>query len=382
MDFSLPIELIQLQESVRHFVSRELAPLENRVEVEDDIDPAVMRKLRARALELGVYGFNIPHELGGGGLGPLGEVLIGEESGRTSMPLAESIGRLPYSLVRCTDTQLDWLLKPILQADKTACVALTESEAGSDLGAIRTRAVRDGDSWVLTGSKQFISNAETSNFILVLAVTDPGAKLRDRFTVFVVNNDAPGLVFTHRFRKMGWRGYHISSFSLDECRVGADRVLGGVGAGFETIMASVNTQRLYIASRCVGAAKQLLELATEHARTRRTFGRLLGEHQAIQFMLADVDVELEAARMLVFAAAYKGEQQAPDYRIAASRAKLYATEMAGRAADTTLQIFGGSGYMSDLPVERIYRDLRGYRIGEGSSEMQRLQIARHVLARR
>lgn len=381
MDLSLPLELRMLQETVRTFVARELAPLEEKIEADNDVDHGLMRELRAKAVDLGLYGFNIPSELGGGGLSTLGEVLVGEETGRTSMPLSEVVGRVPYALTKCDAEQVDWLLKPILQADKTACVALTESEAGSDLGGVRTRAVRDGEGWVLNGSKQFISNAETSDYILVLAVTDPSASLRERFTVFAVERNQPGLTFTHRFKKMGWRGYHISAFSLDDCRLGPERVLGGVGNGFETIMASVNSTRLYIAARCLGAARYLQELALEHAKIRKTFGKKLAEHQAIQFMLADMDVEIEATSGLVMAAAWEGESGASGYRIAAARAKLYATEMVGRAADATIQIFGGAGYMADLPVERIYRDMRGYRIGEGSSEMQRIQIGRHVLAR-
>jgi alkylation response protein AidB-like acyl-CoA dehydrogenase len=340
-----------------------------------------MWSLRKRAVEVGIYCFNIASELGGGGVGPLGEVLIGEEAGRTSVPLAEALGRLPNSLSLCRPDQREWLLDPALRGEKTACVALTEPDAGSDLRGLRTRAVRNGGGWVLNGSKQFISNAETSDYILVLAVTDDSADLHGRFTVFAVARDNPALHFTHRARKLGWRGYHISDFSLDDCRVDDGTVIGEVNGGFAAIMRSINTQRLFIAARCVGTAEELLKLAVDHANTRRTFGRLLGEHQATQFRLADIDMELEAARMLVRLAAWKIEQKDADARIAASRAKLYATEMAGRAADAVLQIFGGSGFMSDLPVERMFRDMRGYRIGEGTSEMQRIQIARSVLAR-
>jgi acyl-CoA dehydrogenase len=174
----------------------------------------------------------------------------------------------------------------------------------------------------------------------------------------------------------------MNAFALDDCYVGPERVLGGIGAGFETIMSSVNTMRLSIAARCVGSAELLLALGRDHARNRRTFGSYLADHQAIQFKFADMDVELEAARMLVLAGAWKADSGDPDVRIAASRAKLFATEMAGRVADQVMQILGGSGYMADLPVERMYRDLRGYRIGEGASEIQRIQIARHVLAAR
>jgi acyl-CoA dehydrogenase len=379
MELSIPVELRQVQESVRRFVDRELAPLEAFVDQTGEIDHEVMVKLRRRAVELGVYGFNLPEEVGGGGIGPLGEVLIGEEIGRTSIALAEAIGRLPQSLALCTPEQVEWLVRPAVRGEATACVALTEPDAGSDLGAIRTRARLDNGTWIINGSKQFISQAETSDYILVLAVTDPDAPLRGRFTVFIVERTNPGLHFTHRFRKLGWHGYQISAFSLDQCTVAEGNVLGGVGNGFETIMSSINGTRLYIGARCVGSAQELRRLSVSYAKQRSTFGSLLGEHQAIQFMLADMDVEIEAARLLVYSAAWQQQIKAPDARVATSRAKLYATEMAGRAADTAMQIFGGAGFMADLPIERMYRDLRGYRIGEGSSEMQRIQIARHVL---
>jgi acyl-CoA dehydrogenase len=381
MDFSIPLELSMIQDSVREFVERHLRPLEREVDEADDIDPAVMQELRGHAVQRGIYGFNLPEELGGGGVGPLGEALIGEATGSTSMPLAEAVGRLPRSLALADADQREWLVGPALRGERTACVALTEPEAGSDLSAIRTHAVRSNGGWALSGSKHFISNAETSDYILVLAVTDPAAGLRERFSVFVVDRNSPGLEFTHRFKKMGWHGYHISSFSLDDVHVGEDRVLGGVGTGFDVIMASVNTTRLYIAGRCVGAASTLLDMACEYAANRKTFGKRLGDHQAIQFMIADMEVEVSAAQMLLYAGAWESTANPTQSRIAASKAKLYASEMAGRVADKTLQIFGGAGFMCDLPIERLYRDLRGYRIGEGSSEMQRIQIARHRIAK-
>jgi alkylation response protein AidB-like acyl-CoA dehydrogenase len=382
VDFSIPKELIELKEVARTFVTRELAPFEEQVDRDDDIDPCKLRELRLMAAKIGLCGFNLPRELGGGGVGPLGEVLVGEEVGRTSMPLAEVVGRLPRSLIFADRQQVEWLVRPTLCGDKTVCIALTEPNAGSDLQGVKTKAVRESDGWRLNGSKQFISNAETSDFIIVLAVTDPGAPIRRRFTTFIVERPSNGLHISRRFRKMGWHGYHISAFSLDNCLIPTDHVLGEVGGGFDTIMESVNTTRLYIAARCVGAAQDLLRRSINYAVTRRTFGSRLGDHQAIQFMLANMDVELEAARLLALAAAWKGEAYAADFRISVSRAKLYATEMAGRVADSAVQILGGAGFMSDSPVERMYRDLRGFRIGEGSSEMQRIQIARYLLARR
>jgi acyl-CoA dehydrogenase len=381
VDFSIPPPLLELRDVVRQFVARELKPLENAVDEADDIEPDKMRELRMRAAGIGFAGFNLPASVGGGDVGALGEVLVGQEIGRTSIAMAEAIGRLPRSLVFARAEQRPWLVDPQLRGEKSACIALTEPNAGSDLSGVETRAVRDGDGWRLSGSKQFISNAETSDFIIVLAVTDPAAPLGGRFTTFIVERPQPGLHIMRRFRKMGWHGYHISAFTLDDCFVPADHVLGEVGGGFTTIMESVNTNRLWIAARCVGSAQELLRLSVDYATTRRTFGSRLGDHQAIQLMLASMDVELEAARMLVLNAAWQAETGSPEFRIGASRAKLYASEMAGRVADSAVQIFGGAGYMSDLPVERMYRDLRGYRIGEGTSEMQRIQIARYLLGR-
>lgn len=380
MDLTIPQELRLLQESAREYVKRELLPLEAQVEEEDDIPQETMRRLRKRAVELGFYGFNLPAELGGGGVGPLGQVLVGEELGRTTMALGEAFGRLSQSLSFCKGDQIDWLLKPALQADVTICNALTESGAGSDLGGIITRARREDGKWRLDGAKQFISNAETCDYMLVLAVTNPEASLTSRFTTFIVSRNDPGVHMMPRFKKMGWRGYPISSFSLDGCLLDDNHVLGEVNGGFATTMASVNTTRLFLASKCVGTAHELIRLTREYANQRKTFGRLLADHQAIQFKLADMDVELEAARWLVMAGAWKGETGQSDFRIAASRAKLYASEMVGRAADAAMVVYGGSGYMSDLPIERMYRDSRAFRIGEGTSEMQRIQIARHVLS--
>jgi acyl-CoA dehydrogenase len=379
MNLEIPEELLEIKALVRSFVTNELAPLEMGVDEEDHLDEEHAANLRKQSVELGLYGYNLPAELGGGGISPLGDVLISEEMGRTSIPLGDTIGRLPQGLSFCNDEQVECLLKPVLRVEKVTANALTEPNAGSDLSALETRAKPDGDGWRINGFKQFICGAELSDYILLLAVTDPDATLRDRFTTFIVETSSPGLEMITRFKKMGWRGLPMNAFALDDCYVPGDRVLGEVGKGFKTIMSSVNTMRLSIAARCVGAADMLLGIAKTYALDRRTFGARLADHQAIQFKLADMDVQLEAARLLVHAGAWRVERNDPDLRIAASRAKLFATEMAGKVADETMQILGGTGYMTDLPVERMYRDLRGYRIGEGSSEIQRIQIARHVL---
>jgi acyl-CoA dehydrogenase len=374
-----PEALEQLRRTVRGFVERHLAPLEAEVDAADAIDPGVMARLKREAMALGLYGYNMPAELGGPGLSMVEQVVIGEELGRTSMPLSNAVGRMLGSLRFADAAQREWLVAPLMRAETTIAYALTEPDAGSDLNALRTRVRKAEGGWVVTGSKQFVSHADTADHIIVLAVSDPEARLTRRLTTLVVPRGAPGLTVTRRFRKLGWRGYHLAAFSLEECFVPDTHVLGEPGRGFETMMATVNADRVMVASRCLGIAQAALDLAVPWARQRRTFGKPLAEHQAIQFALADSDVELEAARLLTLKAARLGDEGDPGFRIAASRAKLYASEMAGRVTDRVLQVFGGAGFMCDLPVERLWRDARGFRIGEGTSEMQRIQIARSLL---
>jgi acyl-CoA dehydrogenase len=271
------------------------------------------------------------------------------------------------------------LLDPILNADKLVAYAVTEPDAGSDFERVATRAQRENGRWILNGTKQFISNAEVADFVLVVAVTDAGAPLRSRFTMFIVERDNPGYRYVRSFRKMGWRGHSLGVFSLDDCAVDDDHILGEPGGGFDAVMSTINATRIQLSGRYVGMASELIELAVDYAKQRVTFGAPLGEHQAVQFMLADCDVECEAARLLMYQAALQADAGAPGARIAASRSKLYGSEMVGRVADRAVQIFGGAGYVADLPVERMYRDARAFRIGEGTSEMQRIQIARHMI---
>ena len=373
-------EIEMVRTTVRGFVRSRLAPLEESVERADDIDLKVLAGLRKEALALGLYGFNMPASVGGPGLPASMQLAILEELTYTSVPLSEALGYLPLSLSFCNQEQKGRVVDPVLNADKTVTYALTEPNAGSDLGGLRTRAVRVEGGWCLNGSKHFISHAETADYILVLAVTDENASLKKRLTTFIVGRSNPGVVGMTRYRKMGWRGYHLNGFTLEDCIVPNRDVLGEVGSGFLTMMASINHDRIFSACRSLGLAARGHEMACAYARERQAFGAPLREHQAIQMMVADNDVEIEAARALIHRAVALAEANDPDFRIAASRAKLYASEMGCRVSDRVLQIFGGMGYMCELPVERLYRDARGFRIGEGTSEMQRIQIARHALA--
>ena len=381
MDFAIPDELETLSTTVRRFVLEHLRPLEKSIDEAEYADPDVMRGLRRKAVEIGLYAHNLPVEFGGGGLSMLGTVVVGEELGRTSMPLNLGIGGfLPEMLTLASEAQRSWFLDPLARGEKVIAYAMTEPDAGSDLGGLKTRARLEGNEWVINGAKQFVSLADHAEFIVVLTVTDPGASLRGRFTCFIVDRENPGFRFLRSIKKMGWRGSDFCAFALDECRVNDEAVLGEVGGGFAAVMGTVNKTRIQAGACWVGMAQELQEQAISHAKQRRTFGSLLGEHQAIQFMLADNDVEIEAARLLVYRAANAVDQGQSDARIAASRVKYYCAEMVGRVADRVLQIFGAAGYSRELTVERMYRDARAYRIGEGSSEMQKIQIARYLLA--
>ena len=373
-------EIEMVRTTVRDFVRNRLVPLEDEVERADDIDLEVLASLRKQAVALGLYGFNMPAAIGGAGLSASMQLAILEELTYTSVPLSEVLGYLPLSLTFCNADQQRRIVEPVLAADKTVTYALTEPNAGSDLGGIRTRAKRVDGGWRLNGAKHFISHAETADYIIVLAVTDENASLKGRLTTFLVERSNEGVVGMTRYRKMGRRGYHLNGFSLEGCFVPDQDLLGDVGGGFLTMMASINHDRIFSACRSLGLAARGHEMACAYARERKAFGALLRDHQAIQMMVADNDVEIEAARALIHQAVAFAERDDPNFRIAASRAKLFASEMGCRVSDRVLQIFGGMGYMTELPVERFYRDARGFRIGEGTSEMQRIQIARHALA--
>lgn len=379
-------ELRMMLETVRRFADEFLAPEVDRVERDDDIDEETVRMLRAKASELGLYAYNLSEDLGGAGLSYTAQCEVARILGRIPIALRHAAGRLPESLAFASGAQKDWLLEPVVTGKKAIAYALTEPNGGSDLAGMATRARRQGTQWVLNGEKQFISHPDRADFIIVLAVTDPAAPLTKRLTAFIALPTDPGLELSPRLRLMGWRGYHLAGFHLDGCTLSDDRILGKVGEGFKVIMSSVNSTRLALAAECVGMAEMALEASASHAATRRTFGHLLGEHQGIQFMLADREIDVDAAWLLTQRAAEIGDQLTPDkrgdtFQVAASKAKLFATEALGRVADTAVQLFGAAGVTKDLPLERWYRDARLHRIGEGTSEMQRIQIGRAVLRR-
>jgi alkylation response protein AidB-like acyl-CoA dehydrogenase len=373
-------DIALLRQTAHRFVRERLVPLEAGIDAADEVPAGLLATLRAEAHELGLYGFNLPTSLGGPGLPAEGRLAVLEELTYTSVPLSEVLGYLPLSLRFCSAMQMEDLLPAIRCGRETMTYALTEPGAGSDLSALRTLGKKVEGGWVVNGAKHFISHAETADYIIVLAQTDPKASLKGRLTTFLVRKGNPGLVGMTRYRKMGWRGYHLNGFSLENCFVPDHDLLGEPGQGFQVMMESINHDRIFSASRSLGLARRAHEMSCAYAKERKAFGVAIGEHQAIQMMIADNDVEIEAARLLIAEAVRRIEHGTRDARIAAARAKLYASEMGCRVADRALQIFGGMGYMAELPLERFYRDARAFRIGEGTSEMQRVQIARNALA--
>jgi acyl-CoA dehydrogenase len=312
-------------------------------------------------------------------LSALGQVVVAEELGRTTIALSRCAGYLPALLAYCRPDQRDWFIDPLISGEEFVTYAVTEPDAGSDVGATKTRATPVDGGWSLTGGKCFVSNVDISKWVIVVAVTDPTASINNRFTLFIVDKSNPGFHFMRNIRKLGWRGAEFCQFSLDDCKVPDHCIIGEVNGGFELIMLAINLTRIHLSGIYVGMGDELRRLGIDYAKQRKTFGKRLGDHQGIAFMLADIDCELEAARLMTYAAAVAYDNQQSDMRIAASRSKLYASEMAFRTADRVLQLYGAAGVSCDYPIERMFRDSRQFRIGEGSSEIQRIQIARHLM---
>ncbi len=378
MDFTLPEELEDLRGVMRGFVTRELVPLEPLVqrEWEWEIPADVQHRLDVTARQLGLASLSVPPELGGAGLGFLGLVVVKEELGRTIVPWIIP-GEPSVSLYACTEEQRERYLQPIIRGEKVMAFAQTEPEAGSDPAGMKTVAVRDGDEWVINGQKRFITAAHRADFLQVVAVTDKEKRQHGGITCFLVDTDTPGFEVVRRDRIMGREA--PCELRFDDCRVPANSVLGEVGGGFALAQKWLAAHdRLDQGPYAVGRAERALELATEYAKNRVTFGEPLANRQAIQTMLADSYLEIHQCRLMVYHAASKADRH-EDIRVAASMIRLFATEMQSRVVDRAIQIHGGVGLSEDLPLAALYQYIRSLRITGGASEIQRYIIARHVL---
>jgi acyl-CoA dehydrogenase len=372
-----------VMETTRAFVHRELVPHEDEVERTGRLDPELVRELRGRAIRAGLYAANMPEDVGGAGLDTLAWMLMERELGHTGYALQMlAVARPSRILLACEGAQRADYLLPTVAGERVECLAMTEPEAGSDLRGMRTRAVRDGADWVITGTKHFISHADEADFVILFAATGEqaagdGAPRRAEISAFLVDTDAPGLTVQTGYRSVSHRGYTNSVLNFDGCRLPGSAVLGEVGRGFEVAGTWLGTTRLQVAASCLGRARRALDLAVRHAATRSQFGRTIGRNQGVSFKLADMNVALESASWLTWRAAWLADIGDADTAIA--MAKLHATEALAMIADEALQIHGGMGLMDELVLERIWRDARVERIWDGTSEIQRHIVSRALL---
>jgi acyl-CoA dehydrogenase len=369
-----------LLDAVRRFVRERLVPAEEEVAQTDVIPEDIVADMKA----LGLFGLTIPEEYGGLGLTMEEEALVVIELCRTSPAFRSmfgttvGIGSQGIVMDGTPEQKQAWLPR-LATGELIASFALTEPDAGSDAASLRTTAIRDGDDYVVNGTKRYITNAPHAGMFTLMARTDPGNKGAGGITAFIVDARTPGITLGRNDRKMGQRGAHTCDVSFENCRVPAANIIGGKeGRGFKTAMKVLDKGRIHVAAVCVGAAERILEEALRYAMERRQFGRPIADFQLVQAMLADSKAEAYAARCMVIDSARRrdaGENVSTE----ASCAKLFASEMCGRVADRAVQIHGGAGYMSEYAVERFDRDVRLFRIYEGTSQIQQLVIARNMI---
>lgn len=380
----LPITDLQkeIQSTARNFAQRELVPLASERDKQSRFDRAMVHQLA----ELGFLGMMIPEQYDGLGLDAttyliaLEEIAAGDGSAAVLMSVHNS---LPTQMILHfgNDAQKEEFLKPMARGEKLGAFALSEPEAGSDAGSLACQAVRDGDDWLLTGTKAWISHGSEADVILCMARTDESGNRKGAkgITAFILSPDLPGLKVSKKESKMGLRASPTVSISLDNCRVPGSRVLGEVGQGFIYALSSLDHGRLGISAQAIGIARAALEVAAKYALERKQFNKPIAEFQAIQFKLADMATQLTAARTLLHAAAGAKDRGEGTSRFS-SMAKVFCTETAMKVTTEAIQVLGGYGYVADYPVERYFRDVKATEIYEGTSEVQRIVISRAILA--
>ena len=378
MDFSLSDEEIQTRDWVRQFVQREIQPLEATALRREragkpGVTPEEFTELKNKARQFGFFGIQTPEEYGGMGLSAVMTAIIEVELGRSFIPFRFG-GYADNILFHANDEQKAEYLLPTIEGDRVSCFAITEPGAGSDATAIKTTARKDGSDWVISGEKTFITGGNEADFTMVFAITDPAKGVNGGVTCFLADRD------------MGWKSEYIDTMGewgpaaliFDDVRVPERNILGEVGEGFTLAMQWIGRGRYLLPARALGACERLLDMAMDHARNRVTFGQPIADRQAIQWMIADSAVDIEALRWLVLSAAWQVDAGL-DSRQAQSMAKLYGGVHANEIVDKVLQIHGGMGYTREMPIERWYRELRLLRIYEGTDEIQRRTIARNLL---
>jgi len=372
-------EIEQMTQMVRNFVENEVEPYAQQIEDLDEIPQHLIEQVK----ELGLFGMSIPEEYGGIGLGMVGKAAVLEQLGRTHNGFVSLIsahtGIGSTGLVRLgSDYIKDKYLPDLATGNKIAAFALSEPGAGSDATNLATRAELIGDKWILNGTKHFITNAPVADVFTVFALTDKEKGAKGGITAFLVEKDFPGFTVGKKDKKMGLRGSYTAQLIFENCEVPKENVIGQVGMGYMAALKILSEGRIGLAARAVGSCDKLIELSAQYAKERIQFGKPISSNQAIQWMLADMATETEAARTLTLKAAYMVDEGKKVVK-ESSMAKLFASDVFNRVADKAVQIHGGMGYVSDYPVERFYRDARITKIYEGTNEIQRLIIARNIL---
>ncbi len=381
MEFDLSHEQKMLVDSVKAFVEQELYPHEEEVEKTGQVRPDLVQKIKQRSREQGLYAAGMPESLGGGGLDVFDMTLVDKELGRANFALHYIVGRPSNILQACTGEQREKYLLPCIKGEKVDCLAMTEPDAGSDVRGMKCKAERDGDHFVINGTKHFISHADLADFVILFAASgleETARGTRKKISSFLIDKGTPGLTIRPGYESVSHRGYHNCILDFDNCRVHESQLLGVEDKGFEVANDWLGHTRLQVAACCLGRAHRAFDIAHDWAANRKQFGQEIGRFQGVGFKLADMKTRLEAAELLTFRAAKKASQglaSETDYAMA----KLYATEMLAFVADESIQILGGMGLMKDFPLERIWRDARVERIWEGTSEIQRHIIARDLM---
>ncbi len=368
-----------LIEQVRRFVTEKCIPLEAQVGETDEVPQTIVDEMK----QLGLFGLAVPEAFGGLGLDMETECLVALELGRTSPAFRSvagtNIGIGSQALVLFgTDEQKQKYLPGIASGDLISSFALTEPEAGSDAGSLSTKAIRDGDHYVLNGTKRYITNANKADLFTVMARTDPDTPGAKGVSAFVVERNTPGLSVGAPEKKMGQQGAHVCDVIFDDVRVPAENMLAGEGEGFKVAMSVLDKGRLHISAVATGASERLIKEMVNYAMEREQFGKPIAQHQLVQALMADSQAETYAARCMIMDAARRRDA-GENVTMLASSTKLFATEACGRVADRAVQVFGGAGYISDYGIERFYRDVRIFRLYEGTSQIQQIVIARELM---
>jgi len=381
MNFELSDEQQMIVDTVRAFVENELYPHEEEVERTGLVPKELGQEIAQKVKDIGFFAPNISTEAGGGGLGQLDFTLLERELGRASMALSVFFGRPSGILEACTGEQREKYLLPAVSGEKFDALAMTEPGAGSDMRSMSCTAVADGDDWVINGTKHFISHADIADFVIVFVATGEEETPRGpkkKISCFLVDRGEPGFEILPGYHSVSHRGYHNCILNFDNCRLPKEQMLGKPHQGFALANTWLHATRLTVASMSVGRARRAMDLALNYSVERKQFGKAISKFQGVSFKLADMITEIDAADWLTLAAAWRVDAGKPANREIAS-AKVYATEMLARVTDEALQIFGGMGLMSDLPLERLWRDARVERIWDGTSEIQRHIISRELL---